>query len=132
MSRFGIPRAFHPESILKLPIVEVINNHRKDIADLALGRERDLRIGPRLSLVEENQRARSGMGRENREIHASRHMARPEGKSMAIAHAKAAILMSVVKNGSDHQCSLARTMPNSEKINRFSTECTIPLTVQGG
>ena len=101
MSSLRIPWSLHPEPVLQLLVIEIVDDHRKDIADLALMWERDLREGLRLTLSKEHQRATRSMGGEDGKIHTTRHMTRSVGKSMSIAHPKSPVLVSVVK-GSAH------------------------------
>ena len=102
ITHLGIVRPFHPEPIFQEFVVEIVNDHRPDIPDLALVREGNLGIGLRLTLSEEHQRAPSGMAGVNREVDTSRHMTRPVGKRVTVAHPEALILVGMMKGGADH------------------------------
>ena len=97
MSQLWVRGTIHPESVFQLLIVKIVDDHRIDIADLALRGEGNLGIGLGIPLPEKNQCATGGMRRKDREIHTSRHMTRPIGKGMTVTHPEASELVSVVK-----------------------------------
>ena len=127
MAGLGIPRSLHPEPVLQFLVVEVVNDHREDIADLALGRERDLGVGLRLPLAEEDQDAGGRMRGEDRKVHPAGNVARPVGEGMAIAHPESPVLMGMVIGGA-HKETLARLPENVESRksgSRFHVHCPL-------
>jgi len=108
MAGLRIVRPLHTEAVFQLLVVQIVDDHRPDIPDLALRRKGYLGEGFGLSLTEKNQRATGGMARVDREIHTARHMARPVGQCMAVAHPEPPVLVGVMEGGPDHGIEINR------------------------
>ena len=94
-----IPRTLHPVTVLQLFVVEIVDDHRENIANLAFRRERNLRIGLRFAPAEKNQRTGRCVSRVNREVHSTGHMTCPVGKRMPVSQTEALILVGVMERG---------------------------------
>ena len=99
MTGLGIIGPLHTKTVFRLLVVEIIDDHRKDISDLTLRGEWNLRIWSGLSLTEKHERAGSRVGRVDREIHTARHVARPVGKGVPVTQTESSVLVSMVKGG---------------------------------
>ena len=88
-----VERTVHAVAVFDFVRIEIEDHHGKDIAHAEFRRKRNLREGTLLALLEENQGARRGVGREDREIDSTGDETRAEGQGMTVAETENAVVV---------------------------------------